>query len=117
MPLLDLTVEAGILEDVIWPLIDGKHIVSVPHLDGLLVGMVEDSLDEVIDGMAADFAMRLKEITLAVLDRTREVKRLSESVPKVMIGKSALNMWHYISKGWCVRDALSPGFIQLYNRT
>ena len=34
--------------------------------------------------MAADFAMQLKEVTLAVLDRTtREGKQLSESVPKV----------------------------------
>ena len=37
-----------------WSLIDGKHIVSVPHQDGLFVNRVDD-------GMAADFAMRLKE--------------------------------------------------------
>ena len=34
--------------------------------------------------MTAHFAMQLKEVTMATLDRTtREVKRLSESVPKV----------------------------------
>ena len=55
------------------PLIDGKHIVSVPHHDGLFVDMV-DGLNEEIDGMAADFAMRLKEVTLAALDMpTRDV--------------------------------------------
>ena len=37
-----------------------KHIVSVPHRDGLLVDMVDGGLD--MDGMAADFAMRLKEV-------------------------------------------------------
>ena len=45
---------------------------------------IADGLDEVTDGMAADIAMRFKEVTLIALDRTtREVKRLSESVPKV----------------------------------
>ena len=40
--------------------------------------MVSDGLDEEIDGMAADFAMRLKEVILSVLDRiTKEVKQLS----------------------------------------
>ena len=82
--LMDLTLEAGILGDVMWSLIDGKHIVSVPHHDGLLVDRVDDGLDVEIDRMAADFAMRWKEVTLAALDRTtREVKRLSELVPKV----------------------------------
>ena len=43
---------------------------------------VDYGLDGEIDGMASDFAMRLN--TLAELDRTtREVKWLSESVPKV----------------------------------
>ena len=85
--LLDLTLEAGIPVDVMLPVMDGKHIVYVPHHDGLLVDRVDDGLYEEIDGMAADFAMRLNEGTLAVLDRTtREVKRLSESVPKEMIG-------------------------------
>ena len=82
--LMDLTLEAGIPGDVMWSIIDGKHIVSVPHHDGLLVDRVDDGLDEEIDRMAADFAMRWKEVTLAALDRTtREVKRLSELVPKV----------------------------------
>ena len=45
---------------------------------------VDDGLDGEIDGMADDFAMRLKEGTLAALDRTRrDVKRLSDSMPKV----------------------------------
>ena len=35
--------------------------MSVPHHDGFLVDRVDDGLDEEIDGMAADFAMRLKE--------------------------------------------------------
>ena len=62
-----------------WLLMDGKHIVSVPHYDGLLVDRVDDCLDEEIDGIASDFAMRLKECTLAALKTTtREVKRLSE---------------------------------------
>ena len=48
------------------------------------VGKQQHGMDEDIDGMAADFVMRLKEVTLAALDRTmREVKRLSQSVPKV----------------------------------
>ena len=38
--LLDLTLEAGIPDDVMWPLMDGKHIVSVPHHEGLLVDRV-----------------------------------------------------------------------------
>ena len=50
MSLLDLTLEAGILDDVMWPLIDGKHIVSVPHHDGLLVDRFDDVLEEKIDG-------------------------------------------------------------------
>ena len=42
------------------------------------------NLDMDIDGIAADFAMRLKEVTQAALDRTtREVKRLSELAPKM----------------------------------
>ena len=74
--LLDLNFEAGIPDEVIWPLMDGKNIVYVPHHDGLLVDMVNDGLDEEIDGIASDFAMRLEEGTLAALDRTtREVKR------------------------------------------
>ena len=61
-----------------WSLMDGKHSVYVPHHDGLLVDMVIDGLNEEIDGMAADFAMRLKEVILSVLDRiTKEVKQLS----------------------------------------
>ena len=84
MSLLDLTLEAGIPDDVMWLLMDGKYIVSVLHHDGLLEDGVDDGLDEEIDRMAADIAMRLKEGTLAALDRTtREVKRLPELVPKV----------------------------------
>ena len=94
MSLLDLTLEAGIPGDVIGSLIDGKHIVSVPHQDGLLVDKVDDGLDEEIDGMAADFAMRTKEVTLAALDSiTRDVKRLSESVQKVNDPQPALNLF------------------------
>ena len=37
LSLLKFTLEAGIPGDVIWSLIDGKHIVSVPHHDGLFV--------------------------------------------------------------------------------
>ena len=57
--------------------------MSVPHHDGLLVYIVDDGPDEEIDGIDADFAMRLKEVTMATLDRAREVKQLSESVQKV----------------------------------
>ena len=48
--LLNLTLEAGIPGNVMWSLIDGKHIVSLPHHDGLFVDMVDDCLDEKIDG-------------------------------------------------------------------
>ena len=41
------------LNDVMWPLIGGKHIVYVPHHDGLLVDRVDYDLDERFDGMAA----------------------------------------------------------------
>ena len=69
---------------MMWSLINDNHIVSVPHHDGLLVDRVDNGICEEIDRMAADFAMRWKEITLAALDRTtREVKRLSQLVPKV----------------------------------
>ena len=47
--LLNLTLEADIPADVMWSLIDGKHIVFVPHHDGLFVDRVDDSLDEEID--------------------------------------------------------------------
>ena len=33
--------------------------MSVPHHDGFLVDRVDNSLDEDIDGMADDFAMRM----------------------------------------------------------
>ena len=59
--LLNWTLEADIPGDVMWSLLDGKHIVYVTHQDGLFVNRVDDGLDEEIDGMAADFAMRLKE--------------------------------------------------------
>ena len=55
--MLDLTLEAGIPNDKI----DGKHIVSLPHHDAILVDRVDDGLDDEIDGIA-DFAMRLREV-------------------------------------------------------
>ena len=58
-PHVNLILEAGIPGDVMWSLIDGKHIVSVPRHDGLLVDRVDDGLDYEIDGMVDDFAMRL----------------------------------------------------------
>ena len=48
--LLNLTLEAGIPGDVMWSRIDGKHIVYLPQHDGLFVDMVDDCLDEMIDG-------------------------------------------------------------------
>ena len=48
--LLNLTLEAGILGDVMWSFKDGKHIMYVPHHDGLFVDMVDACLDEEIDG-------------------------------------------------------------------
>ena len=67
-----------------WSLVDGKHIMYVPHHDGLHMDRVGDGLDEEIDRMDSDFPMQMKEVTVAVLDSiTREVKRLSESVRKV----------------------------------
>ena len=44
--LLNLTLEADIPGDVMWSLIDGKHIVSVSHHDRLFVDMVDNCLDE-----------------------------------------------------------------------
>ena len=52
--LLNWTLEAGIPGDVMWSLIDGKHIVSVPHQDGLFVNRVDDCLDEEIDRITED---------------------------------------------------------------
>ena len=43
--LLNLTLDAGIPGDVMCSLIDGKHIVYVPHHDGLFVDRVDDCLD------------------------------------------------------------------------
>ena len=37
-----------------WSLIDGKHIAFVPHHNGLFVDMVDDCLDEEIDGGTED---------------------------------------------------------------
>ena len=51
--LLNLTLGADIPSDVMWSFIDGKHIVSVPHHDGLFVDRVDDCLDEEIDGGTA----------------------------------------------------------------
>ena len=47
--LLNLTLDTGIW-DVMWPLIDGRHIVSLPHHDGLFVDRVYDCLDERLTG-------------------------------------------------------------------
>ena len=84
LTLLDLTLEAGIPGDVMRSIIDGKLIVSVPRHDGELVDRVNDNNEEDLDGLAADFARQMKEVTLAALDRiTKEMERLSESVQKV----------------------------------
>ena len=47
--LLNLTLEADISGYVVWSLIDGKHIVYVPHHDKLFVDRVDDCLDEEVD--------------------------------------------------------------------
>ena len=52
--LLDLTLEAGIPGDVMWSLIDGKHIASVPHHGGLFMDRINDCLDKDIDGGTND---------------------------------------------------------------
>ena len=44
--LLDLTVEAGIPDDVMRVFIGGKKIVYMPCHDGLLVDMVNEGIDE-----------------------------------------------------------------------
>ena len=54
MSLLKLTIKADIPGDMMWSLIDGKHIVSVPHRDGLFVDRVDDCMDEKIDGGTED---------------------------------------------------------------
>ena len=82
--LLDLTLEAGIPDGVMWSLIDGKHIVSVSYHDGLLVDRVNDGLDQDIDRISADFGMHMKNVTLAAYDRiTKVVEQLSELMRKV----------------------------------
>ena len=52
--LLNLSLGARIPGDVMWSLIDGKNIVSMPHHDGLLVDRVDNCLDEGIDGETED---------------------------------------------------------------
>ena len=76
--MLDPTIEADIPGAVMWSVIDSKHSVSMPYHDGLLVDMINDGLDDEIDGIAVDFAIHIKEVTLPALDSiTKEVKRLS----------------------------------------
>ena len=53
--LLNLTLEPDIPGDMIWSLIDCKHIVSVSHHDGSFVYRVDDCWDEEIDGRTEDF--------------------------------------------------------------
>ena len=55
LTLLDLTIEAGIPDDVMPSIIDGKLIVSVPRHDGEHVDRVNDNNEEDLDGLAADF--------------------------------------------------------------
>ena len=43
--LLNLTLDTGTPGDVMCSLIDGKHIVYMPHHDGLFVDRVDDFLD------------------------------------------------------------------------
>ena len=84
LTLLDLTLEAEIPGEVMRSIIDGKLIVSVPRHGGELVDRVNDNNEKDLDGLAADFARQMKEVTLAALDRiTKEMERLSESVQKV----------------------------------
>ena len=52
--LLNLTLAADILGDVMWSLIDGNHILSVPHHGGLFVDRVDDCFDKDIDGGTED---------------------------------------------------------------
>ena len=54
MSLLNLTPEADFPGDVMWSLIDGTLILSVPHHYGLFVDRVDDCLDEEIDGGTGD---------------------------------------------------------------
>ena len=44
--LWNFTLETDTPGDVMWSLIDGKHIVSLPHHDGLFVYRVDDFLDD-----------------------------------------------------------------------
>ena len=67
MSLLDLTVEAGMPDDVMGELIDCKNIVYVPRQDGFLVNMVNEGFDEELCGMSTDFAIQMKEVTLAAV--------------------------------------------------
>ena len=52
--LLNLTHVTGFPGDVMWPLIDGKQIVSLLHHDRLFVDRVADCLKEKIDGGTED---------------------------------------------------------------
>ena len=52
--LLNLAHKAGIPGNVMWPLIDGKHIVSLPHHGGLFIDRVDDCLNGRIDRETKD---------------------------------------------------------------
>ena len=47
-----------------WALIDDKNIVSVARYEGFLVDMVNEGINQEFSGMAADFAIQEKEVTL-----------------------------------------------------
>ena len=46
--LLNLTLEADIPGDIMRSIIDGKHILSVPHHDGLFVDRVDLNIHHVV---------------------------------------------------------------------
>ena len=93
--LLNLTLEAGIPGDVMWSLIDGKHIVSVPHHDVLFVDRVDGCLRRLTE----------EQRIYSMPERMASSDFGTPQSHAIKDGSGAIN------KGWCVRGALSPGFI------
>ena len=93
--LQNLTLDAGIPGDVMWSLIYGKHIVSVPHHDGLFVDRVDICLRRLTEEQRIDSMPERMASSYFGTPQSHAIKDESGA----------------ISKGWCARSALSPGFI------
>ena len=114
---MNLTLETDIPGDVMWSLIDSKHIVPVPHHDGLFVDRVHDCLDVEIDGRTEDFVWYQGGQPSEWEWRDRGGHHSVSTKVWLLISETPLS--HeikdesgVISKGWCVRGTLSSGFIK-----